>query len=47
MCGEIRLGVGFLVGNVGLVSGPSGEPDINSKLSINGLHGKCREWQFF
>ena len=39
--------VGFLVGNVGWMSGFSKEPDIGFLSHINGLRGKCREWQVF
>ena len=42
-----RRNVGFLVRNVGSVSGFSEEPDIGFLRRINGLHGKCREWQVF
>jgi hypothetical protein len=47
MFGDSQRNVGFLVGNVGWMSGFLEEPDISFYSKINGLHGKCREWQVF
>ena len=47
MFGDQQHDVGFLVRNVGWMSGFSKEPDISFLNSINGLYGKCREWQVF
>jgi hypothetical protein len=47
MFGDRRRNVGFLVGNVGSMSGFLKEPDISFLSDINVLRGKCREWQVF
>jgi len=47
MFGDHWRNVGFLLGNVGLMSGFQMKPDIGFLSSINGLQGKCREWQVF
>jgi hypothetical protein len=39
--------VRFLARNVGWMSGFSKESDIGLFRLINGLRGKCREWQVF
>lgn len=47
MLGDRQRNVGFLVGNVGSMSGFFGKPDITFGNRINGLDAKCREWQVF
>jgi hypothetical protein len=47
MFDDHRRNVGFLVGNVGWMSGFSKAPDIGFFRRINGLRKKCREWQVF
>jgi hypothetical protein len=47
MFGDERRNVGFLVRNVGSMSGFLKEPDISFRSDINGLRRKCREWQVF
>jgi hypothetical protein len=47
MFGEGQRDVGFLVRNVGLMSGFLKEPDTGFTNRISGLHGKCRECRVF
>ena len=47
MFGDRRRNVGFLVGNVGWMSGFLEEPDIGFANRISRLGRKCREWQVF
>jgi hypothetical protein len=47
MFGDRPQNVGFLVRNVGWMSGFLKESDIGFLRCISGLRGKCREWQVF